>query len=99
MYPVIRTVLREVNKQYTSRNNNPIWKNELLSQIRASSKLESAELKLAQQKLHDLAAFLKASRTHKELLLMYFPESQMSSEEHVRKTANRVGLSTDFKDL
>ncbi|KAJ3416550.1 hypothetical protein HDV05_001287 [Chytridiales sp. JEL 0842] len=89
-----RSLLREIQKQYTRPNQNPLWKTTLITRYRTSLTLQDPHLV---QKLHwnavDLLSFLKATREHQRLMDEYFPVSQLSASEKVERTAGVVGLN------
>ncbi|KAI9017526.1 hypothetical protein BC832DRAFT_521788, partial [Gaertneriomyces semiglobifer] len=89
-----RGILREVSKQYTPRNNNRLWHNEVVSQFRAGSTLTDENA--IRQKLMDaqnVLIFMRSNREHRDLMDRYWPTTGLSNEEKLTRTANTVGLS------
>ncbi|KAJ3064419.1 hypothetical protein HDU98_012172 [Podochytrium sp. JEL0797] len=103
-----RTILRQINKQYTIRNQNTIWKQTAISQYRQhqhlapSPSLSSTAASLSpvhqlQLNALDLVAFLQSKAEHKRLVEEYWPASQLTETEKLSRTAGMVGLSMPKK--
>ncbi|KAI9222479.1 hypothetical protein BC828DRAFT_378361 [Blastocladiella britannica] len=78
-----RGLLREVNKQVTKKNGNPLWRTYVAQQFRTAPE---AHLTHAQNAL----LYLSSHRTHRELLEGYFPK--LSEDERLTRTVAKVGL-------
>ncbi|KAI9332365.1 hypothetical protein BDR26DRAFT_869372 [Obelidium mucronatum] len=88
-----RSILRQINKQYTIRNDNTHWKQGAISEYRKHQTNARAPVHLLQLNAVDFLAFLEAKREHKRLVDEYWPASQLTEAEKLGRTAGMVGLS------
>ncbi|KAI9352282.1 hypothetical protein DFJ73DRAFT_830443 [Zopfochytrium polystomum] len=91
-----RALLREVTLQFTSRNGNPTWRNRLVTTYRSAlSEQRSHPSRVARQArdAEDLVIFLRATREHRRLVELYWPNAGLSQSEKTRRTAAVVGLN------
>ncbi|KAL5488324.1 hypothetical protein ACEPAI_6432 [Sanghuangporus weigelae] len=92
-----RSVLRELAKSSivprASRNHEiaRTFRSIFDEQCSSSSSKDSEKLF---RDMRNATTFLRAQRIHKELLDRYNPLHDMTQEERVKATANRVGLNT-----
>ncbi|ORY52008.1 hypothetical protein BCR33DRAFT_655764 [Rhizoclosmatium globosum] len=93
-----RRILRQINKQYTVRNDNTYWKQGAITQYR-SNKVISPETSVSLLQLNalDFLAFMEAKSEHKRLVEEYWPASQLTESEKLSRTAGMVGLSMPRK--
>ncbi|KAI8817200.1 uncharacterized protein EV422DRAFT_542855 [Fimicolochytrium jonesii] len=91
---VFRGMLREVSKQYTRRNNNKLWHNEVVTKFRAGAAERDPSV-VATNVGHakNVYAFMRSNRSHREMVERYWPISGLTEEEKLTRTANTVGLS------
>ncbi|KAI1792856.1 hypothetical protein LXA43DRAFT_972208 [Ganoderma leucocontextum] len=87
-----RAIVREVNRaSATARATRP----KVVSQhVRAifENHREDGDVNKFYHDMHNAAMFMHSQRIHKELMERYNPLHGLSTEERVKKTANRVGL-------
>ncbi|TPX60003.1 hypothetical protein PhCBS80983_g02058 [Powellomyces hirtus] len=89
-----RGILREVSRQYTARNQNRMWHDEIVAGFKSGVQLSNpAQIQIRLTRARNLHAFLRSNRTHRELVERYWPISSMTEEEKLSRTANTVGLS------
>lgn len=91
---IYKSLLRELTKQYESKNGNRIWRSILSLHFRKNP--SNLSLTDANNILH----YLRGAGEYNRLMALYWPEESLSEKEKIRKTANRVGLSVppDFSE-
>ncbi|KAF0482773.1 mitochondrial matrix protein, f1f0 ATP synthase assembly factor fmc1 [Gigaspora margarita] len=95
-----RQLLKEINKQFTSQNNNQYWKQQLIEAFRKNKDITNIEVsQRLNQDAQDVLSFLRSNRRHNELLASYNPTHGQSEEKRVELTANRVGLKVPGSDV
>ncbi|RIA92099.1 hypothetical protein C1645_736631 [Glomus cerebriforme] len=88
-----RQLLKEVNKQFTYRNYNKIWREEVINTFQKNRDLSNKEeVEHLTKYAQDLLCFLRSNRRYNELLNLHNPIHGYSEEKHIELTANRVGL-------
>ena len=70
--------------QITKINNNSLWETHLKERIRLGGNPADATA---------VTEYLTAVSTHKELMARYWPATDLSPDEKLMRTANRVGLN------
>jgi len=86
-----RSILRELRKSAVSppaQRSKAITSH--LRQLFTTSDRSAEERK---RDAENALTFLRSQRTYKELLVRYNPLHDLTSEEHLKATANRVGLN------
>lgn len=85
---IYRQLLREVNRQFTSVNNNRAWAIQLRLQWKAATaSSKSQKVTIAAQ---NVLSYLMNNRKYKDLLAEFNPK--MPESDRIEKTARRVGL-------
>ncbi|KAJ3174074.1 hypothetical protein HDU88_000041 [Geranomyces variabilis] len=89
-----RGILREVSKQYTPRNNNRMWHNEVVATFKSGAgATDAVDVRNRILQAKNFHAFMTSNRTHRELVERYWPVSGMTEGEKLKRTANTVGFS------
>ncbi|TPX71091.1 hypothetical protein SpCBS45565_g01300 [Spizellomyces sp. 'palustris'] len=89
-----RGILREVSKQYTHRNKNRVWHNEVVARFRAGATLsDPVTIEESVKDARNILTFMRSNREHRNLVERYWPATGLSNEEKLTRTANTVGLS------
>jgi hypothetical protein len=87
MQNLYRSLLKQLTRQYESKNGNRIWRSILSLNFRQNP--SNLSLKDGENILH----YLQGAGEYNRLMALYWPESSLSESEKISKTANRVGLS------
>ncbi|KAJ3037685.1 hypothetical protein HDV00_001407 [Rhizophlyctis rosea] len=88
-----RGILREISRQYTARNNNPMWRDAALIEFRMGAKLsDQTEVARAIHNLRDMYTYLRSCREHREMMQRYWPITALTEEQKLARTAGTVGL-------
>ncbi|KAL7753948.1 hypothetical protein RI367_000881 [Sorochytrium milnesiophthora] len=90
MRALYRGLLREVDRQFTKKNNNKTWRQYLRRRFEEGAAGTQTTPQALQLEAENALLFLQSNRKHHELLEFYFPT--MREDERVTRTANRVGL-------
>ncbi|ORY03874.1 hypothetical protein K493DRAFT_297233 [Basidiobolus meristosporus CBS 931.73] len=88
-----KNLLQEIDLQLTQKTNNPYWREQL--QLIYKERLENNSPEVSaklQADAQDILTYLESSRKHKELLERYNPHMNITPDERLNLTANRVGL-------
>ncbi|KAK9722626.1 hypothetical protein K7432_002531 [Basidiobolus ranarum] len=88
-----KNLLQEVDLQLTQKTKNVYWNEQL--QLIYKEKLDNGTPEVAakvQADVQDILCYLESSRKHKELMERYSPLANVTPEEKLSMTANRVGL-------
>ncbi|KAJ3377356.1 hypothetical protein HDU92_008420 [Lobulomyces angularis] len=88
---IFRKILKALPKTI-----NPSFKSSLKTQIR-NTRLDS--INYNKKDLTNLSTFLNSSKKHSELSELYWPSQELTREEKLKRTANKVGFTLDFKKL
>ncbi|KAJ3159726.1 hypothetical protein HDU86_001376 [Geranomyces michiganensis] len=89
-----RGILREVSKQYTPRNKNRMWHDEVVATFKSGAgATDAVDVRNRILRAKNLHAFMTSNRTHRELVERYWPVSGMTEGEKLKRTANTVGFS------
>ncbi|RGB27164.1 hypothetical protein C1646_719318 [Rhizophagus diaphanus] len=95
-----RQLLKEVDKQFTYRNNNKLWREEVISTYQKNRDLSNKEeIENSTKYALDVLCFLRSSRKYNELLELNNPVHGYSVEKRIELTANRVGLKLPIVPL
>ncbi|CAG8609020.1 6661_t:CDS:10 [Rhizophagus irregularis] len=95
-----RQLLKEVDKQFTYRNNNKLWREEVISTYQKNRDLSNKEeIENSTKYALDILCFLRSSRKYNELLELNNPAHGYSVEKRIELTANRVGLKLPIVPL
>ncbi|GAA5961352.1 hypothetical protein JCM8115_001563 [Rhodotorula mucilaginosa] len=69
----------------------------LLFESGRTIKADSADATRFARDVENMVVFLQSRRIHKELVDRYNPTHDMTQDERIKATANRVGLNTPFE--
>jgi len=88
-----KQIYQEIAKQFTKVNKNTLWEKSIQSGIASGS--------LTEKDLQDIVTFLKANRTHRELMEQYWNNEGMTEQHRVAASASMVGLRLPkmFQDM
>jgi hypothetical protein len=78
----LQTLLKLV-EPITARNSNRLW------ELNFISRYSSPEIGKPKD-IEALISYFSASQAHKEMIQRYWPVSEMTPEEKIKKTANTV---------
>lgn len=82
-----KSITRQLQQQYESRNGNKIWRSILSHNLRKNP--QNLDVVDAQNILH----YLQGAGEYNRLMNLYWPEESLTEKEKIKKTAARVGLS------
>lgn len=80
--------LLKLTKALTLKNNNPLWVNAVT---------DPSQPPLKQPDLNALVSYLDACNNHKKMMELYWPVSDLTSEQKLTRTANTVGFALPEK--
>ncbi|KAI8049526.1 hypothetical protein BDF22DRAFT_699135, partial [Syncephalis plumigaleata] len=88
-----RRLLREIDNQFTTVNQNQLWRNEAKARFRQyATEHDAARLSNARTDAENVLTFLHGRRRYQELMTLYYPP-EMSQSDRIDASAKRVGLS------
>ncbi|KAI8613923.1 hypothetical protein BC830DRAFT_1051003, partial [Chytriomyces sp. MP71] len=88
-----RSILRQINQQYTVRNDNRLWYFAAVSEYRQNKNASIEAAQGHQLNAQDFLAYLHSKQEHRRLMEEYWPASTLTPTEKIHRTANVVGLS------